>query len=78
MRIVLYGRLRDAIGREIELDAPEGSAVADIRRQLADDYPGEAVSLRRSRSFADDRLVGDDHVPSNGTSLEFLPPVSGG
>ena len=77
MRIRLYGRLGDAIGRETQVDAPDGSTVAEIRRLLAASYPAVTETLARSRACTGDRLVRDDERPESDI-LEFLPPVSGG
>jgi len=77
LRIRLYGRLGDAIGRETEVDAPDGSTVADIRQLLTASHPAVTEALARSRACAGDRLVRDDERPGSDV-LEFLPPVSGG
>ena len=77
MRIRLYGRLGDAIGRETEVDAPDGSTVADIRQLLTASHPAVPEALARSRACAGERLVRDDERPGSDV-LEFLPPVSGG
>lgn len=77
MRIRLYGRLGDEIGRETEVNAPDGSTVAEIRRLLAASHPAATEALARSRACAGDRIVRDDERPGSDV-LEFLPPVSGG
>lgn len=78
VKVLLYGRLTDAIGRHIELGAVEGCSVAQLRGRLAAAYPAASESLQRSRAVIADRLVGDEHVPAAGEDVEFLPPVSGG
>lgn len=77
MRIRLYGRLGDAIGREMDLDAPDGSTVGEIRQLLMASHPAVTDALARSRACAGDRLVRDHERPGSDI-LEFLPPVSGG
>ncbi len=79
MRVLLYGRIAEAIDRRVELvDAPDGCSVAELRRRLAGDYPAAAATLARSRAIIGSTVVGDDHVLSAGDDVEFLPPVSGG
>ncbi|MFL6720327.1 MAG: MoaD/ThiS family protein [Sphingomonas sp.] len=78
MRILLYGRLADAIEREVELDALPGASVGEIRRHLAGHFPAASVALGRSRACVSNALVGDEHILASSDKLEFLPPVSGG
>jgi molybdopterin converting factor small subunit len=78
LRIRLYGRLGDTIGRETEVDAVDGCTVADIRRRLAAGHPAAAEALRRSRACLAGTMVGDDRRLAIGDEIEFLPPVSGG
>ena len=78
MKVLLYGSLRDAIGRDAAVDAAQGCSVADLRQRLASDHPAAAMTLQRSRAFIADRLVADSHVPGATDVIEFLPPVSGG
>lgn len=80
MRLLFYGRLADAIGPELELEAPVGSSVAELRDRLATDYPHAEDVLRgkRTRACVGDTLVPDDYRLASGETLEFLPPLSGG
>ncbi|MFL6762896.1 MAG: MoaD/ThiS family protein [Sphingomicrobium sp.] len=78
LRILLYGRLADAIDREVELDAAEGSSIANLWNRLSTSRPSAATHLQRPRAVIGDRLVGDEHVVVVPERVEFLPPVSGG
>jgi molybdopterin converting factor small subunit len=80
MKILFYGRLADAIGREVELDDAEGLPIARIRERLANEYPAAASVLTggRSRAYVDGALVRDDYQAGPSELVEFLPPVSGG
>ena len=78
MKVLFYGRLADAIGREIEVAAPGGCSVGDVRRRVAASHVAAAAELDRSRTLIADRLVGDDQPVDEADELEFLPPVSGG
>lgn len=80
MKVTLYGRLADAIGPEVDLQAAPGSSVGEVRRLLAAEHPAAAATLASRRSVAciDGSVVRDDHVIADGDLVEFLPPVSGG
>jgi molybdopterin converting factor small subunit len=78
LRVLLYGRLADAIEREVEFDAPVGASVGEVRRQLAERHPAASDSLARSRACVGNALIGDEHRLGEADQLEFLPPVSGG
>lgn len=78
MRILLYGRLADAIDRQVELDARAGSTVDQIRAQLKRAYPAAAAALAQSRAVIGDEAVENSRVPGPNDTLEFLPPVCGG
>lgn len=77
MRIRFYGRLIDAIGVEVDLDAP-ASTIREVRSRLSFRHPNAAEALRRSRAVIADRIVSDEHEVIEAQTLEFLPPVSGG
>jgi molybdopterin converting factor small subunit len=78
LRVLLYGRLADVIGRQVEVDAPGGSSVGELRRELASRHPAAAEALDRSRACVERSFVSDEHVLTAGEEVEFLPPVSGG
>lgn len=80
MKVLLYGRLAEAIGAEVEVGAKAGCSVAELRDRLLAAHPEIAETLRshHARARVGDRLVHDDHVLSAGETVEFLPPVSGG
>jgi molybdopterin converting factor small subunit len=80
VKVLFYGRLAEAIGPELEIDAVPGCSVAEIREKLVASYPQveETIRSRRARTCVGDMLVHDGYVPGTGDTLEFLPPVSGG
>ena len=80
MRILLYGRLAEAIGPELQLDLPPGCSVGRLRQRLASDYPAAASSLTSGRALTcvGGTLVRDDYVVEANEPVEFLPPLSGG
>jgi molybdopterin converting factor small subunit len=78
MKVLFYGRLADAIGRDIEIEAGGASSVAELRRRVAASHPDAADALGRSRAVIASAMVGDEHVIAAADQVEFLPPVSGG
>ena len=78
MKVLLYGRLTDLIGRQVELETAEDCSVADLRRLLAETHPSAAESLARSRALVAGSVVAEDRRVRPDEDVEFLPPVSGG
>jgi len=78
VKVLFYGRLADAIGHEIEIEAGGACSVAELRRRMAAIHPDAADALVRSRAVIANALVGDEHVIAPADQVEFLPPVSGG
>jgi molybdopterin converting factor small subunit len=80
VKVLFYGRLADLIGPELEVDAPAGWSVSELRDSLAASHPAAEQALRgkRTRACVGDSIVRDDYVPAADDRIEFLPPVSGG
>lgn len=80
MKIFFYGKLADAVGKEIEIPANGVSSVGSLKRQLAVAYPAMAVPLQNGRvkALVGETFVGDDHPLAPEDEVEFLAPVSGG
>ena len=80
MKVLFHGRLADTIGPELEIDAPPGCSIAELRDRLIAAHPDAEQPLRsrRALAFVGDALVGDTHVVNISDTVEFLPPVSGG
>ena len=80
MKVLFYGRLAEAIGPELEIDAPGGCSVAQLRDRLIAEHPQaeQPLSSRRALACVGDSLVHDTYVLGADDRVEFLPPVSGG
>lgn len=80
MKIVFFGKLRDALGPEEDLAVEQGETVAQLRRRLADRHPQAAKALLSPgvRACVDDVIVSEDFIVGGRDSVEFFPPVSGG
>jgi molybdopterin converting factor small subunit len=80
MRILFFGRLRDSLGDERELDPVSGETVAELRARLAGLFPHAAADLLgpRVRACVADSVVAEDFSLAGHDEVEFLPPLSGG
>ena len=80
MKILFHGRLAEAIGRAIDLDAAPGCSVAELRERLIAEHPEAEQPLRSrsARTCVGDAMVHDNYVLQASDTIEFLPPVSGG
>ena len=78
MKVLLYGRLAEAAGSQVELAVEAGCSVGEVRRRLAADHPAAADTFGRSRVFVAQSFVADEQIVSDADEIEFLPPVSGG
>jgi molybdopterin converting factor small subunit len=80
LRILFYGRLADALGREMELDEVSGGTVGDLRQRIAAENPAaaQALSSQRVRACIGGSLMLDDDRVGATDAVEFLPPLSGG
>lgn len=78
LKVVLYGPLADALGKQIDVEMPEGCSIAELRECLGDAHPRAASELDRSRAIIGSFAVKDDYRITASDQVEFLPPVSGG
>jgi molybdopterin synthase sulfur carrier subunit len=81
VRISLFGKLGDLIGREVTFDPSHAaSTVGELRQALAAAYPGAAPDLLspRVRACVNDLMVDDRHPLAPGDDVALLPAVSGG
>lgn len=80
MKILLFGRLGEALGREVEVELPpEGCSVAALRSLLAARGSAFAtLAAPGARACVDQAIVGEDHLVRPGQELAFIPPLSGG
>jgi molybdopterin converting factor small subunit len=74
MRILFFGRVADALGRELDVRAPEGCTVAELRRLI-----GAEVQVKGVRASIDRQVVRDEGavVPA-GAEVAFFSVFSGG
>jgi hypothetical protein len=75
----VFGRLAGSLGGEFALDLEEPCSIGDLRRRLADRFPGAGEDLlgERVRFGMGNRLVPDSHPVTEGR-IDVLSPISGG
>lgn len=80
MKVLFYGRLADALGRELEVQPSDDLTIGELRTRIVAEHPqaAEALSNRRVRACIGNSFVADDQLIAPGDKVEFLPPVSGG
>lgn len=80
MKIRFYGRLADAVGRELDLEGAAPCSIRQLRDRLIADHPGlnETLSNTRVRACVSNVFVDDPYVVGANDCVEFLAPVSGG
>jgi molybdopterin converting factor small subunit len=75
MRVLLFGRVADALGRELQVDLPAaGCTIAELRRLIGADAllkPGVRASIDR-------QVVADDAFVAPGAEVAFFSVFSGG
>ena len=78
-RVLLFARAQDLAGaRSVTLELPEGTTVADLRRQLAEAQPALAALLERSALAVNGEFAEADMTIPPAAEVALLPPVSGG
>lgn len=78
MRVIFYGKLADAIAREVDFDLPSPVTVAELRAWLDHAFPGKGLGDRRVRACVAGTIVSDDAILPPDQPVEVLAPVSGG
>ena len=81
MRITvrLFARLRDIAGAgELAREVTEGTTVASLWRQLAEEFPALGPYERSISSAVNADYARMDRAVHEGDEIAFLPPVSGG
>ena len=77
MRLRFFGRLRDSIGGELEVEAPGDVADSEqLRAWLGREHP--ALLDASVRMALDDRIPAAAEPIAGVREIAFLPPVSGG
>ncbi|HEY5412119.1 MAG TPA: MoaD/ThiS family protein [Caulobacteraceae bacterium] len=79
LRILLFGRISDALGRQIETAIPEtGCTVGELRRLVVDQTSSEVLLQKGVRASVDKQVVGDDAMVRPDSEVAFFSVFSGG
>jgi molybdopterin converting factor small subunit len=78
LKLIAYGIAKDIVnGREVGIEIPEGSTIADLKTILLQRYP--PFSKLKSLSFAvGDEYRNDNFLLREASEVVIIPPVSGG
>jgi molybdopterin converting factor small subunit len=80
VKVAFYGRLAEAVGQELDIEAAGGCSVEELRNKIIAGHPQAEQALRskRARACVGDAFVHDSYLLDAADKVEFLPPVSGG
>lgn len=79
IRVLFFANLREIVGtKEISLEIPAGSSIADLKSQVADLYPYLAPHLETTLISVNKEYGFDDEIIPEGAEVALFPPVSGG
>lgn len=79
VKVRVFARARELAGADaVDVELASGASVADLRHQLASDYPPLAGLLARCAIAIDDEFAEDEAIVPAGAEIALLPPVSGG
>ncbi len=79
VRVKFFAILRERAGvSEVSKELPEGSTVADLWRELQNDYAKLAVPGIRLLYAVNQSYVAADYCLHEQDEVVFIPPVSGG
>ena len=78
LKLIAYGIAKDIVnGREVTIDIPEDSTIADLKIILLQRYP-PFLKLKSLAFAVGDEYQSDTFLLTNGKEVVIIPPVSGG
>jgi len=79
VQIQLFAAARDAVGTSpVTIDLPDSPNVADLRLQLAADFPKLNSVAKTLLVAVNQQYADDEQLLSENDSIACFPPVSGG
>ena len=79
LKILLFGRVSDLLGREIEAMIPEaGCTVGALRRLIAEQTRSDALLQKGVRGSVDKQVASDETFVRPGSEVAFFSVFSGG
>src|SRR4030042_1078591 len=78
-RVLFFATLRDKTGtREITIDFPTGSTIAEIKKMVLKKYPSIRQIMDTMIVALNHEFAFDEDVVPNEAEIAMFPPVSGG
>ena len=79
LKILLFGRVSDLLGRQIEALVPEaGCTVGELRRLIAEQTGSDILLQKGARASVNKQIVQDDAFIHPDTEVAFFSVFSGG
>jgi molybdopterin converting factor small subunit len=79
VKILFFGKVAEAIGREVELDIPEaGCTVRELRSRLTVNAGTDVLLKPGVRASIDRQVAGEDAWVAPGAEVAFFSVFSGG
>jgi molybdopterin converting factor small subunit len=79
LRILLFGRVSDALGHQIEALIPEdGCTLGELRRLVSQQTGSEVLLQKGVRASLDKQVASDDAMVRPGAEVAFFSVFSGG
>ena len=79
LRILLFGRVGDLLGREIEAIVPEeGCTVGELRRLISEQTGSDSLLQKGVRASVEKQVAGEDAMVRPGAEVAFFSVFSGG
>jgi molybdopterin converting factor small subunit len=79
VRVRLFAVAKQVAGRDsVELDLPEGAAIAQLRARLGTQVPALSKIVAQMTFAVDMEYAGDQTRIPPGAEVACIPPVSGG
>lgn len=77
--VLLFATLKDQAGTgRLTITVPDTATIADLRAQLAAQYPAAARSINHAIAALNEEFAKGDAALHDGDTVAFFPPVSGG
>ncbi|HMP80242.1 MAG TPA: molybdopterin converting factor subunit 1 [Pirellulaceae bacterium] len=79
VRVLLFAAAKEIAGTDhVDVDLPDQATVADLKRALADQFPGLRRAMAISALAIDRRYTKSNEVLKPEHEVALIPPVSGG
>ncbi len=78
-RVLFFATLREKAGvRETDIEFPQGTRIAEIKRLVLEEYPGLKQNMDSIIVALNHEFAFDEEIVPNEAEIALFPPVSGG